>query len=110
MEDKASNLDAVLKEAVDLVRATLDPCPPSLTPRFACLFLLSRLLLGPRAVGVQRGAGRCCFALLGARFVPCLHPSFRGVFFWCAFSFARVRPDVWGFAVLVPCRLPLAVN
>lgn len=67
-EDKASNLDAVLKEAVDLVRATLWP--------------LSRLL---------------CFAFLlscrrrrrALKLCSCIPPSFRG------FQF-RFRLRGWG--------------
>lgn len=107
MEDKASNLDAVLKEAVDLVRATLS----SLPPRFACLFLLSRLFLGLRAVGAaarRRALLLCSVPSSCVRRVLPRSADFFGV---------RFRLRGWvrmyrGFAVLVPagCRLPLAVN
>lgn len=80
MEDKASNLDAVLKEAVDLVRATI---PPSLSLTLPLLPRLRRAVLPVAA------------ALLRARF---FHPSLVSRFsFWRAFLVSG-GPD----GVLVP--------
>jgi hypothetical protein len=105
MEDKASNLDAVLKEAVDLVRAN-SLILLSLSLHVLLAFSCSRgCFLGYRAVRgcpARRGAGALLLLL-------CFPSSWRACiprsaeFSWC-------EADVWGFAVLVPCRLSLAVN
>lgn len=82
MEDKASNLDAVLKEAVDLVRAN-SLILLSLSLHVLLAFSCSRgCFLGYRAVRgcpARRGAGALLLLLL-PQFVACVHPSFRGVF------------------------------
>lgn len=105
MEDKASNLDAVLKEAVDLVRATLS----SLPPRFACLFLLSRLLLGLRAVGAaarRRALLLCSVPSSCVRRVLPRSADFLGV----RFRLRGVGADVSGFCRFGACRLPAAAG
>lgn len=108
MEDKASNLDAVLKEAVDLVRA-----PPFTTSPPLELTNLSSILsravtfvfeggFGDRLVPVLLGSARLISAALLRRVLA--FPSLgagglppRSVDFWSAFSFGwRSRGEgVW---------------